>query len=324
MALEGSRRRRIAVVCDSSVPLDAARSHGLLLPDAVVSLPILIEGERLDGRLSQAELGAQVAMAQASRLRVSTSRPTPEAFSTAFRDLEAQGYAGIVVVVISGRISGTLEPALTAAEGAGVPVAVVDSRTSGWAMGRCVHAYRELAETDALEELAECAPGRVPEDSPVLQSLLRVRDELLEHWHCAVVLSNLDALKAGGRAPAGAAGLVKAFGVRPVVVFKDGGFGGLEIARNQAGAVDRALKSLGWTRKNPAPFDGPLVVESYGVKNEKATELLEAAGFTEPAVFSPVSLVLAVHLGPGCLALSGWGRPEALTQQPGDEAAVSD
>ena len=105
MALEGSRRRRIAVVCDSSVPLDAARSHGLLLPDAVVSLPILIEGERLDGRLSQAELGAQVAMAQASRLRVSTSRPTPEAFSTAFRDLEAQGYAGIVVVVISGRIS---------------------------------------------------------------------------------------------------------------------------------------------------------------------------------------------------------------------------
>jgi DegV family protein with EDD domain len=292
---------RVGVVADSTVSAESAALHGLLSADRTVSLPILIEGERLDDRLPLDALTSQVAMAQASRLAVATSRPSVSSFRAAYEDLAAEGCTAIVVVVISAQLSGTHESALAAAHDAPVPVTVLDARASGWAMSRCI---------DAVVRRARAGDFVVDDGGVSLGSAEAVRDAVLSRWNCAVVLSNLDALRAGGRAPAGASGLLKAFGVKPVVTFAEGGLKSVDLARSQVSAVERALKHVGWTRKSPGGMDGPLVVETYGVPEARARVLLTSAGYEGDMLFAPLPLALAVHLGPASLALSGWGVPE--------------
>ena len=293
----------------------------------MVSLPILVEDERLDDRMDSEALAAQIATAQAARLRVSTSRPSLGAFADVFEGCRARGFEAVVIVTLSGALSGTADAARAAAAQAAMPVAVVDSRAAGWAAARCVDALVRAAESGALDGLCAGEPGLA--DGEGAERARCAAERALEPWKCAATLPNLAALRAGGRAPAAAAGLVKALSLRPVLPFGAGGFASVDMAMTPAGAVEKALRHIGLDRRSTAKGDaapGPeghapskaslsgtrtardreIVVETFAVPHAAAERQLREAGFEGSLVFSPLPLVLAAHLGPGAMALSTW------------------
>ncbi len=120
----------VAVVTDSTSSLTstAADRAGI----AVISLQVVIDGHsrpesEVDPRL--------VAAALREGKRVTTSRPSPQAFSVVYDSLAAAGHQEVVSVHLSAKISGTCEAAELAARGAPIPVTVVDSGSLGMVTG---------------------------------------------------------------------------------------------------------------------------------------------------------------------------------------------
>src|SRR5262245_34557470 len=118
----------VRVVTDSTayLPDAVAAAAGL----RVVPLTVTVSGR--DGRDGLEVSSADVARALAAgRVAVTTSRPAPTEFATAYRERRAAGATGIVSVHVSARLSGTFESAELAAEQFCGEVAVVDCGSAG-------------------------------------------------------------------------------------------------------------------------------------------------------------------------------------------------
>src|SRR5438874_8890000 len=113
----------IAVVTDSTayLPSGLAAAHDL----TVVPLTVVMGGrEGLEGiDITPTDVAAALV---ARRGTVTTSRPAPADFETAYRRLLDAGAPGVVSVHISAKLSGTFEAATLAAAGYGDKVQVVD------------------------------------------------------------------------------------------------------------------------------------------------------------------------------------------------------
>ena len=134
----------VAVVTDSTSslsPEQAARAGITVIPLQVV----LDDASRVEGEVAATE----VARALTGGQRLSTSRPTPDAFATTYAALAAEGYAAVVSVHLSSRISGTTAAAELAAQRAPLPVTVVDTQVLAMAAGFAALAGAAAAATGA-------------------------------------------------------------------------------------------------------------------------------------------------------------------------------
>jgi len=122
----------VAVVTDSTAYLPAELNGTYDL--TVVPLTVIINGDQgLEGKeISPAEVARALS---GRRFSVSTSRPSPEQFAEAYRELLDAGAEGVVSVHLSSRLSGTFEAAEMAAAEVGSQVQVVDSMTTGMGLG---------------------------------------------------------------------------------------------------------------------------------------------------------------------------------------------
>ncbi len=212
----------VAVVTDSTSSLTskAVDRSGI----TVISLQVVIDGRsrpesEVDPRL--------VAAALREGRRVTTSRPSPQAFSAVYDSLAAAGHEAVVSVHLSAKISGTCEAAELAAHGAPIPVAVVDSGSLGMVTG-----FAALSG-------AECASrgGHVAD----VTATIRARAEASTVYF---YVSNLDHLRRGGRIKAGTALIGTALSVKPLLTIVDGEIRLHERVRTASKAVAR-LEELG-------------------------------------------------------------------------------
>jgi DegV family protein with EDD domain len=96
--------------------------------------------------------------------QVATAAPSPGRFLLAYEALVARGATEIISIHIGSSVSSTLDAALVASRGAGVPVRLVDSGSASFAIGCCVWEAAEAltkgadAETAAL--VAEAVAAR--------------------------------------------------------------------------------------------------------------------------------------------------------------------
>ncbi|WP_250446019.1 DegV family protein, partial [Actinotalea sp. C106] len=123
--------RRVVVVTDSTASLPA-----LALETAdvvVVPLHVVVDGTPY---LEGVDLSPSSLVEALRRgATVTTSQPGPDAFSRVYARAAARGAREIISVHLSGALSGTVTSAELAAQTAGVPVTVVDSRTVGMGLG---------------------------------------------------------------------------------------------------------------------------------------------------------------------------------------------
>ena len=145
-------RESTAIVLDSTSDLvDARERHANI---RVVPLYVLFDGVPLRDHVDIAPAAFYERLASATSLPT-TSQPTPEDFLACYRELRESGYARILSLHISPKLSGTLESARRAAEELGGDVVrVVDTGTVSLACALLADAVdRRLARGTTDEEV---------------------------------------------------------------------------------------------------------------------------------------------------------------------------
>lgn len=276
----------MAVVTDSTASLDpqVAMRAGV----SVISLQVVVDGT------SRPELEvppAEVARALRSGRRVTTSRPSPEAFGTLYADLAAAGCTAVVAVHLSAKMSGTYAAAELAARSAPIPVVVVDSRT--------------LALGTGFAALAAAAAARVGGSGPEVAEAARRRAEASTTYFS---VDNLDQLRRGGRLSVAAAVIGSALAVRPLLTVTDGEIRPYERVRSASRALARLTElGLGALARAAATSDQVDIAVHHLDNLDGARRLTEQlrgrVSVPGNTVVAELSAVLGGHTGPGTLGI---------------------
>ncbi|HEY0119711.1 MAG TPA: DegV family protein [Cellulomonas sp.] len=328
-------RRRVAVVTDSTaaLPPGAAARWGI----TVVPLDVVVDGRRhVEGVSLTSE-----ALVEALRrgAKVSTSQPSPEAFSRAYASAAATGAEAVVSVHLSGDMSGTVAAAHSAAERAPLPVHVVDSRTTAMALGfAALAAAWAAAGVPPDEQLVVPPPGPgAPGGSlaPRASGLRRVRDlldpaglrrlpdalrrpaapgpdEVVAAARSAAsaaavwfLVDSLEHLRRGGRLSAPAAALGTVLGLRPLLTVAEGKVVVAEKIRGRRAARGR-LEAVAVAAAGT--HDGVRLAVHHLGEPDVAAQLAahvaaEAGPRVREVVVAEAGAVLGAHVGPGLLAI---------------------
>jgi DegV family protein with EDD domain len=263
----------VAVVTDSTAyfPPELSGTYDL----TVVPLTVVINGdEGLEGEeISPAEVARALG---GRRFAVSTSRPAPGQFVTAYRRLLDAGADGIVSVHLSSRLSGTYDAAVLAAGEVGPQVQVVDSGTTGMGLGFA-----------ALAAASTSRRGGSLED---------VRRSAADHFY----VDTLEYLRRGGRIGAASALLGTALSVKPILHVVDGSI----VVRDKVRTAGRALARLVDLAVEAAgPGDVDIAVHHLG-SADRAQSLADAVSMRlgerlRDCYITEIGAVVAAHVGPG-------------------------
>ncbi|MFJ9949964.1 DegV family protein [Kitasatospora sp. NPDC091207] len=272
----------LALVTDSTayLPQQAVDRHEIAVVPLSVAVgdTVLAEGVEISPK--------DVAEALRGKQRVTTSRPSPEAFAAAYRAAAEAGAKGIVSVHISGELSGTAEAARLAAGEAPVPVRVVDSRLVGMALG-----YGVLAAAEAI------AAGR--ELDEVTAAVVRRTAVTSGFFY----VDTLEYLRRGGRIGAARALLGSALAVKPLLHLAGGRIEPLEKVRTASRAIAR-LEEIAVERAGEREVD---IAVHHLAAEERAEPLAERLRGRIPGLrdlyVGEVGAVIGAHVGPGLLAV---------------------
>ncbi|ALG07500.1 DegV family protein [Kibdelosporangium phytohabitans] len=273
----------VVVVTDSTahLPEGFAARHSV----RVVPLHVVMDDRTgLDG----IDIGpTQLAAALSQRLVVTTSRPSPHEFATAYREELEAGASAVVSVHLSRHLSGTWDSARLAAEEVGADkVRVVDARTTGMGLGFA-----------ALRAAAAAVDGAKALDVEAEAVTTAARTKTY------FMVETLEYLRRGGRIGAAAALVGTALAVKPVLHVADGRIMPLEKVRTTGRAlarlVDLAVDSAG---------SGPVSIAVHHLAAperaaELATRLEERLPRSSGCVVSELGAVIGAHTGPGVLGV---------------------
>ena len=273
----------VAVVTDSAASLPAALAHKWGV--RVVPLQVIVDG------VAHAE-GADISPDEVlkdleSGASVTTSQPSPAAFAQAYRHAARSGATAVVAVVLSAKLSGTVEAARVGAAESPIPVTVVDSHTIAMGTGFAAIAAASLARSGA-------------DASAVADEARRVALSTA----CVFTVDTLDYLRKGGRISPAVAAAGKVLGVRPILEFIDGevvlGTRVRSTARARAEVLRRVDEVLA-SRVRPAV--AVLTLGATEFADDAARTLESAHPHLAMTVRASLSAVLSAHAGPGAVAV---------------------
>lgn len=275
---------RVVVVTDSTayLPVGLAAEMGV----TVVPLHVIVNGEPGIEGVDVTPADLAVALSD-RRSTVTTSRPAPEDFVTAYRSALASGADGVVSVHLSSDLSGTWDAARLAAIECGADtVRVVDSRSAAMGLGFAVLSAAEAASSGS--ELSEVEA---------------IAERTVDRTTTLFYVDTLEHLRRGGRIGAAAAWLGTALAVKPLLHVVDGCIVPLEKVRTAGKAVARleelALQAAG-------EFTVDIAVQHLAAP-ERAAGLADRLRARVPNLHrlyaSEVGAVVGAHVGPGLLGV---------------------
>ncbi len=278
---------RVALVTDSTayLPADLVSSHGI----TVVPVQVVVAGQAFDE-------GTQITpheVAEALRAWkvVTTSRPSPERFASAYAAAAEAGATAVVSAHLSGDMSGTVDSAALAAKESPIPVRVVDTRSVAMAMGFGVLDGAHAAESGAdVDDVADAVQRRVGSSSALFY------------------VDTLDYLRRGGRIGAATALVGQALAVKPILELVDGHVAPLEKVRTSAKALAR-IEELVVERAAGRPCDIAVHHLDSAARAETLAGHLVARLADSRVLVSEVGAVVGAHVGPGMVAVAVSPRP---------------
>lgn len=215
-----------------------------------------------------------------------TTQPSPGVFAEVYNQL-AEETDEIAVVVISGKLSGTYQSALSATsmiKKKGVKVEVIDSRSTAMGLGlMAINAARKAKAGARLEEVASSIRTNIPKAHPFMY------------------FETLKYLAKGGRIGK-AEGLVGSLlSIKPVVTLDDGEVSPVARVRSKKAGLDHLYNFAAQYAGN---IEG-LAVEHATTPND-ADALVERLAEIYPRdkiVRSTVSPVLGTYMGPSVVGV---------------------
>ena len=161
------------------------------------------------------------AKCSASPVLPETAAPSPGQFEMAYRQLQAEGATGVLVVSLSSGVSATMQSAEIAAREIAdeFPVRVVDSRSVSMGQGIIVKACAEAAMAGAT-----------------LDALAAKAEALSKRVRVYGALNTLENLKKGGRIGGAKALMASALAIKPIIEVREGKVeeGGRQRTRSKA------------------------------------------------------------------------------------------
>jgi DegV family protein with EDD domain len=219
--------------------------------------------------------------------QATTSAATPAELCDAYqRALADSDGDGVVAVHLSAQLSGTVGAAESTAADIGESVKVVDSRT-------VARAARAAAENAA----------RAAADGSDVDTVDQAARAAVARNHGFIVVHRLDNLRRSGRIGGAAAWLGTALALKPLLRIDDGKLVLEQRVRTASKAVaaliDRVCDVVG---DSAAAIAVHHVADPHGA-DEVAAELAERLPACQPAIVTDLGPVLALHVGPGALAV---------------------
>lgn len=301
---------RVAVVTDStaSLPAGVAASYGIrVVPVSVV----LGETAYDEGSISPARIAQVLKDGSAA---VTTSRPSPELFAEVYRVAASYGAKRIVSAHLPQGLSGTYESAVLASKHAPVPVTVIDTATTGMALGYAACAGAHFAQQGM--------------DADAVASM--VRDTASQSF-LGLYVDSLEYLRRGGRVSAARAFVATALKVHPLLAMSvTGEVQVVERVRTRSRALDhlvnRAVSAMGEQGRvdvalhvvptgqtGSASAGTPMSTDALGLADPDVVAEVERLGALlrerlgeriRSFQVVPLSAALAAHVGPGALSIA--------------------
>jgi DegV family protein with EDD domain len=217
----------------------------------------------------------------------STAAPSPGRFEDAVRKLQNEGATGVVIINLSGELSGTIAAARLAAEKmkTSLDVRVVDSRTVTMGLGAivvaCARAAQEGKNIDEIEALAQDLSRR-----------------------CKVwgALDTLENLTKGGRIGGAKAMLASVLSIKPIIEVRDGVVqeGGKQRTRSRALAflVDKVREA------SANPGISQLSILNADCSDIKAFITQLEAVYSGEIMVGDIGAVVGAHAGRGTIGVA--------------------
>ncbi len=196
----------------------------------------------------------------------------------------------VLVVTISGKLSGTYQSALLAAQGFPGDVFVVDSKNV--AIGEQILVLRALS---------------LIEQGFSVEKVTAKLESEREKIHIIALLDTLEYLQKGGRISRSAAFFGGALSVKPVVSVKDGEVALIGKARGSRNGNNFLIKEIEST--NGVDFSKPIRLGYTGLSEATLRKYIEDsealwAGHGDSIVISPIGSTIGTHIGPGAIAVA--------------------
>lgn len=218
-----------------------------------------------------------------------TSQPTPYAFEKAYREALEEAEA-VVCITCSGKLSGTYQSAVIAAEEYAGKVHVVDSNTIAIGSGILVEYALQLVERglSAVE---------------IVWKLLQKREDI----RLLALVDTLEYLKKGGRLPAAVAFAGGLLNIKPVITLTGGEIKVLGKARGSKQGNNLLVQEI--AKAGGVDFKKPLMLGYTGLSDALLRKYIADSaalweGRREALPVSIVSSVVGTHVGPGAVAVA--------------------
>jgi len=276
--------QRIAIVTDSTadLPPELMEKYGIRFAPQRLMLGGNTWLDRID-----IDPAAFYDLLQASKEFPTTSQPSVQDFQDIFEDL-APNVDGIVAVLVSSKLSGTVNSAVNAAANRpDIPIEIIDSRGVSMMLGFTVlAAARAAAAGEDLQGVAEAVRA------------------MMGRAHVYFVVDTLEYLHRGGRIGAAARLFGSALNLKPILEMRDGAVTPLTKVRTRRKSLTKMLdlldeKLAGSERVHMAVVNINASEEAARVREElqeryRPVELLE----------SECSPVVGAHSGPGTVGVA--------------------
>ncbi|MCB1051208.1 MAG: DegV family EDD domain-containing protein [Acidobacteria bacterium] len=279
--LSEAQSGQIALVVDSSCDLPTE----LLLKHQVRVVPVQVTVDQVS-YLDRIEITPEmVYRMMAEGKQPKTSQPAPGAFLNAIRQA-AQHHEKVLVMTLSGALSGTYQAACAAAEEFPDRIEVFDSHSAAGGLGILVQ-----VAIQALESGAD------------LDTVLTKLNQARANCHLLVSLKTIDYAKKSGRIAWYKAGLAKFLGLVPILSVEKGLIVPSAVARKGPANLAK-LVQIARSRMQGNIVNHMIISHAQAPEQAQwvADQLQDQC--SEPISILAVSPTVGVHVGPGTVALA--------------------
>lgn len=223
-----------------------------------------------------------------------TSQPSPEDFLRAFRAAKEAG-DDVLAIIISGKLSGTLQSAKLAADECGYDrIFIVDSENV-------------TLGTRILVELA-C---RLRDEGKTAEEIAALLNENKKHIRMLAALDTLTYLQKGGRISKTVAAAGNLLSIKPVVAVENGEIKLVGKARG-AKSSERLLAKL-LEENGGVNFDMPFCLAYSGLSRSHLEEYIDAyqdlwRGQIDELPICTIGSTIGTHAGPGAIGISFFAK----------------
>jgi DegV family protein with EDD domain len=276
---------KLAIVIDSTCDLDAKELERL----GVERVPLYVnfQGKTHKDWLDITPADIIAGVSQGADLPT-TSQPSPQDFSDVYAKVVAAGADQVLVICITSELSGTYQSATIAAESAGVPVQVFDSRAASLGHGEMARAAAALRDRgDSLDA--------------ILEALATIRDTNFVLF----TVGTMEYLQKGGRIGRASAMLGSLLNIKPILTLEDGKIAPLSRARGVKKAQQEMVDRF---KAYVEAAAGPVTANLIHIQDQSAAEGLRSAlaeaGVTYTlAGIHEIGAVVGSHVGPNTFGL---------------------